>query len=61
MDQMNISIRRLVRKRLKSAKASDFVEYLGREGLRRLGDGVKARGRKKLGQARAGSGTILNS
>lgn len=30
------SIRRLVRKRLEAAKAGDFVEYTGREGLRRL-------------------------
>jgi putative addiction module CopG family antidote len=50
------SIRRLVRKRLEAAKPVDVVEYAGREGLRRLADGVKARGRKKLAQARAGSG-----
>jgi len=49
------SIRRLVRKRLETAKSGDFVEYAGREGLRRLADGVKARGRKRLAQARAGS------
>jgi len=49
------SIRRLVRKRLE-AKPGDFVEYAGRAGLRRLADGVKSRGRKKLAQARAGSG-----
>ena len=50
------SIRRLVRKRLEAAQPGDFVEYTGREGLRRLADGVKARGRKRLAQARAGSG-----
>ena len=47
---------RLVRKRLEAAKAGDFVEYAGREGLRRLADGVKARGRKRLARARSGSG-----
>ena len=50
------SIRRLVRKRLEAAKAGDFIEYTGREGLRRLADGVKARGRTRLAQSRAGSG-----
>jgi len=49
------SIRRLVRQRLEAAKAGDFVEYVGREGLRRLADGVKARGRRRAAQARAGS------
>ena len=41
---------------METDKAGDFVEYAGREGLRRLADGVKARGRKKLAQARAGLG-----
>jgi len=44
------SIRRLVRKRLEAAKPGDFVEYAGCEALRRLADGVKARGRKRLAQ-----------
>jgi hypothetical protein len=43
-----------VRKRLEAAKAGDFIEYAGREGLRRLANGVKAKGRKRL--VRAGSG-----
>ena len=50
------SIRRLVRKRLEAAKTDDFVQYAGREGLRRLADGVKARGRKRLARSVAGSG-----
>ena len=50
------SIRRLVRKRLETAKAGDFVEYAGRDGLRRLADGVKSRVRKRLARARASAG-----
>jgi antitoxin ParD1/3/4 len=47
------SIRRLVRKRLESAGPTDFVEYTGRDGLRQLADGVKARGRKRLEEMRS--------
>jgi antitoxin ParD1/3/4 len=42
-------IRRRVRAGLESIQAGDFVEYEGREGLRSLAAGVKARGRKALG------------
>ena len=52
--EQRAAIRRLVGKRLESAKAGEFVEYSGRDGLKRLAEGVKARGRKRL--ARAGSG-----
>jgi hypothetical protein len=41
---------------LEAAKPGDFVEYKGREGLRRLAEGVKARGRKRLARSRIGSG-----
>ena len=51
------SIRRLVRKRLESATPADFVEYTGRDGLRQLADGVKARGRKRLEEVRNRRGT----
>lgn len=41
-------IRRRVLSGLASIKTGQFVEYEGREGLRKLADGVKARGRKLL-------------
>ena len=47
------SIRRLVRKRLEAAGSADAVEYTGRDGLRQLAAGVKARGRKRLEEMRA--------
>ena len=48
------SIRRLVRKRLEAATAGDFVEYAGREGLRRArersqGQGAQAASASRLG------------
>ena len=46
------SIRRLVRKRLESAGPANSVEYTGRDGLRQLAAGVKARGRKRLDEMR---------
>ena len=42
------SIRRRVRDGIEGMKAGRFLEYEGREGLKRLADGVKARGRKLL-------------
>ena len=42
------SIRRRVRASIEGMEAGRFVEYEGREGLNRLADGVKARGRKLL-------------
>jgi antitoxin ParD1/3/4 len=44
-------IRRRVRA---SIEAGKFVEYEGREGLKKLADGVKARGRKLLARAASG-------
>jgi len=41
-------IRRRVRAGIESIEAGKFVEYEGREGLRKLADGVKSRGRKFL-------------
>jgi len=43
-------IRRRVRASIESIDAGEYTEYEGREGLRRLADGVKLRGRKLLGQ-----------
>jgi antitoxin ParD1/3/4 len=42
------SIRRRVRASIEGMEAGRFLEYEGREGLKRLADGVKARGRKLL-------------
>ena len=42
------SIRRRVRDSIDGMEAGRFLEYEGREGLKRLADGVKARGRKLL-------------
>jgi len=50
------SIRQLVRKRLQSAGPADGVKYEGRDGLRQLAAGVKARGRKRLEEMRARRG-----
>jgi antitoxin ParD1/3/4 len=41
-------IRRRVREGIKDIKAGRFTEYEGREGLKKLADDVKARGRKLL-------------
>jgi antitoxin ParD1/3/4 len=41
-------IRRRVRASIEGVEAGKFVEYEGREGLKKLADGVKARGRKLL-------------
>jgi putative addiction module CopG family antidote len=42
------SIRRRVRDSIEGIKGGRFLEYEGREGLKRLADGVKARGRRLL-------------
>lgn len=42
------SIRRRVRDSIDGMEAGRFLEYEGRKGLKRLADGVKARGRKLL-------------
>jgi antitoxin ParD1/3/4 len=42
------AIRRRVRAGIEDLEAGRFVKYEGREGLRKLADGVKARGRKAL-------------
>jgi antitoxin ParD1/3/4 len=42
-------IRRRVRAGIESIEAGEFAEYAGREGLKKLAGGVKARGRKLLG------------
>jgi putative addiction module CopG family antidote len=42
------SVRRRVRGSIAHMKAGKFTEYEGREGLRKLADGVKATGRKLL-------------
>jgi hypothetical protein len=41
-------IRRRVRAGIESIEAGKYTEYDGREGLKELADGVKARGRKLL-------------
>jgi predicted transcriptional regulator len=49
---MNISITeqqlRSIREGMENIKAGRFTEYEGREGLKKLADEVKARGRKLL-------------
>lgn len=47
-------IRQRVWASIKSIDAGEFQEYAGREGLRKLADGVKARGRKILAQEASG-------
>jgi putative addiction module CopG family antidote len=43
-------IRQRVRASIEAIGAEEFAEYEGREGLRKLADGVKARGRKLIAQ-----------
>jgi len=47
-------IRRRVRAGIDSIEAGEYREYEGREGLKRLADEVKARGRKLLAREAAG-------
>jgi len=48
------AIRRRVRASLESVEAGEYKEYEGREGLKKLADGVKARGRKLFDQEASG-------
>ena len=47
-------IRRHVRASIEGIEAGKFVEYEGREGLKKLADRVKARGRKLLAREASG-------
>lgn len=47
-------IRRRVRASIESIAAGKFIEYEGREGLKQLADGVKARGRNLLTRKASG-------
>jgi len=47
-------IRRRVRARIEGIEAGKFVEYEGGEGLKKLADRVKARGRKLLAREASG-------
>jgi antitoxin ParD1/3/4 len=47
-------IRQRVRAGIESIEAGEYTEYEGREGLKRLADGVKARGRRLLGRTTSG-------
>jgi antitoxin ParD1/3/4 len=48
-EQQLESIRQRVRASIEAVDAGEYTEYDGREGLNKLADGVKARGRKLLG------------
>jgi antitoxin ParD1/3/4 len=56
-EQQLDGIRRRVRAGIESIDAGKYTEYDGREGLKELADGVKARGRRKL-PAREDSGRL---
>ena len=47
-------IRRRVRASIEGIEAGKFVEYDGSEGLKKLADGVKARGRRLIAQEASG-------
>jgi antitoxin ParD1/3/4 len=49
-EQQIEGIRQRVRASIETIDAGGYVEYEGREGLQKLADGVKARGRKFLAQ-----------
>ncbi len=44
------TIRQRVRTSIEGIEAGNFAEYEGREGLKKLADGVKTRGRKLIAQ-----------
>jgi antitoxin ParD1/3/4 len=46
--QQIVSIRERVRAGIEAIEAGEYTDYEGREGLRTLANGVKARGRKRL-------------
>ena len=48
------SIRQRVRASLESIERSEYMEYEGRDGLKKLAEGVKARGRKLLAREASG-------
>ncbi len=50
-EQQIEGIRQRVRANIEAIDAGEYTEYEGREGLRKLADGVKARGRKLIAQA----------
>jgi antitoxin ParD1/3/4 len=52
-EQQLDGIRHTVRSRIAAIQAGEYTEYEGREGLKKLADGVKQRGRRLL--AREGS------
>ncbi|MBZ5706135.1 MAG: type II toxin-antitoxin system ParD family antitoxin [Acidobacteriia bacterium] len=47
-------IRQRVRAGIEAIDAGEYTEYEGRKGLKKLADGVKARGRKRLAQEVSG-------
>jgi antitoxin ParD1/3/4 len=47
-------IRQRVRASLESIERGEYMEYEGRDGLKKLAEGVKARGRKRLPTRRRG-------
>ena len=47
-------LRRRVRAGIESIEAREYREYAGRDGLKQLADGVKARGRARLAREAAG-------
>jgi len=49
-EQQIEGIRRRVRASIEAIDSGDYTEYEGREGLSKLADGVKARGRKLIAQ-----------
>ena len=53
-EQQRRSIRRRIREGIEDIKAGRFTEYEGREGLKKLADEVKARGRKLLAKQTSG-------
>jgi antitoxin ParD1/3/4 len=53
-EQQLDGIRQRVLAGIESIERHEYKEYEGREGLKRLADGVKARGRKRLAQNASG-------
>jgi antitoxin ParD1/3/4 len=49
-EQQIEGIRRRVRASIEAIDSGDYTEYEGREGLSKLADGIKARGRKLISQ-----------
>jgi antitoxin ParD1/3/4 len=53
-EQQLDGIRQRVLASIESIEGDEYQEYEGREGLKKLADGVKARGRKRLAQNASG-------